>query len=84
MEKLMFLRWQAAVKDLKTVRDPIEAGFFAAQAEVETKAAEMLPKDPVRAKKFLTDLTVGRMEQIVKMFRELRLKLLMKYSGDIV
>jgi dipeptidase len=82
VEKLMLLRWQSAVKDLREVRDPLEAGFFSAQPEVEKEAAEMLARDALGAKKFLTDLTISRMEQIVKMYRELRLKLLTKYSGD--
>jgi hypothetical protein len=32
----------------------------------------------------LTDLTISRMEKVVDMLRELRKKLLAKYSGDIV
>jgi hypothetical protein len=34
--------------------------------------------------KLMTDLTVSRMERIVKLYRELRKKLLSKYTGDIV
>ncbi|HUU37144.1 MAG TPA: C69 family dipeptidase, partial [Candidatus Desulfaltia sp.] len=84
VEKLMWLRWQSAVKDLREVRDPIEAGYFSAQPDVEKKAAEMFQGDAAKARKFLTDLTISRMEQIVKMYRELRTKLLTKYTGDIV
>jgi len=83
VEKLMLLRWQSAVKDLREARDPVENGFFADQAAVDAKAQEMLKKDAAAAAKYLTDLTVARMETIVKMFRELRKKLLTKYSGDI-
>jgi dipeptidase len=84
VEKLMHLRWQAAVKDLHDVRDPLEDGFFAEQAGVDARARELLAKDAAAAAKYLTDLTVSRMEKIVKLFRELRNKLLAKYSGDIV
>ncbi|MFZ2054837.1 MAG: C69 family dipeptidase [Candidatus Aminicenantales bacterium] len=82
VEKLMFLRWQSAVKDLREVRDPLEAGFFSSQADVEKRAVEMLGKDEAGAKKFLTDLTISRMGAIVKLYRELRVKLLTRYSGD--
>ncbi len=82
VEKLMLLRWQSAVKDLRAARDPLEAGFFSSQPEIEKKAAEMLPANASEAKKFLTELTISRMEQIVEMYRELRRKLLTKYSGD--
>jgi dipeptidase len=84
VEKLMLLRWQAAVKDLREARDPLENGFFADQAAVDAKAQEMLKEDAAAAAKYLTDLTVARMETIVKMFRDLRKKLLTKYTGDIV
>ena len=42
------------------------------------------PGAPGAAAKFLTDLTVSRMEKIVQMFRDLRKTLLTKYCGDIV
>jgi len=88
VEKLMLLRWQPAVKDLREARDPLENGFFADQAAVDAKAVEMLkqggPGAPGAAAKYLTDLTVSRMEKIVQLFRDLRKKLLTKYSGDIV
>jgi dipeptidase len=84
VEKLMLLRWQDAVKDLKEARDPLEKGFFSDQPEVDKKAAELLPKDPAGVSKYLTDLTISRMEKIVDLFRGLRKKLLTKYTGDIV
>jgi hypothetical protein len=84
VEKLMLLRWQDAVKDLKEARDPLEIGFFTGQAEVDGKAAELLGKDRAKGIKYLTDLTISRMEKIVQLFRDLRKKLLTKYSGDIV
>jgi len=84
VEKLMLLRWQAAVKDLKEAREPLENGFFSGQAEVDAKAAELLQKDRDKGAKYLTDLTISRMEKIVQMFRDLRKRLLTKYTGDIV
>ena len=84
VEKLMLLRWQAAVKDLKEARDPLESGFFTGQAEIDAKASELLQKDPAKGAKYLTELTMSRMEKIVQMFRDLRKRLLTKYTGDIV
>ncbi len=82
VEKLMLLRWQAAAKDLRAVRDPVENGFFAEQAAVDAKAQDMLKADPAGASKYLTGLTVSRMEKLVKIYRELRKALLSKYTGD--
>jgi dipeptidase len=89
VEKLMLLRWQSAVKDLREARDPLENGFFADQAAVDAKVVEILKRDgaqgaAVEAAKYLTDLTVSRMEKIVQLFRGLRKRLLTKFSGDIV
>jgi dipeptidase len=82
VEKLLSLRWQSAVKDLQEARDPLEAGFFSEQPEIEEKALKFYKKDPMQAKKFLTDLTRLRMEKIVQMYRDLRHLLITKYSGD--
>jgi dipeptidase len=82
VEKLMLLRWQAAAKDLRAARDPVENGFFAEQAAVDAKAQDMLKADPAGASKYLTGLTVSRMEKLVKIYRELRKALLTKYTGD--
>jgi len=83
VEKLMHLRWQSAVKDLKAARDPVENGFFAGQKDIEEKALALYEKNPDEAKAFLTDLTKKRMGQIVKMYRDLRTLLLSKYSDDM-
>ena len=82
VEKLMLLRWQAATKDLWAARNPVEDGFFAEQAAVDAKAAGLVKADPAGAAKYLTDLTVSRMEALVDLYRKLRRTLLAKYSGD--
>jgi len=86
--KLMLLRWQSAVKDLREARDPLENGFFADQAAVDAVVASMLKAggaaEAAAAAKDLTELTVSRMEKVVRMFRDLRRKLLTKYCGDTV
>jgi dipeptidase len=82
VEKLMLLRWQPAVKDLREARDPVESAFFADQAAVDAKAGDLLKTDPAAAARYLTDLTTSRMEKLVDLYRDLRKKLLTKYSGD--
>jgi len=82
VEKLALLRWQPALKDVEAARAPLEDAFFADQAAVEAQAAALLKTDPAAAVKYLTDLTVTRMEKLVGLYRELRTKLLTKYTGD--
>ncbi len=82
VEKLLLLRWQDAVKDLRAVRDPLENEFFASQKDVEAKVMDLLSKNPALARKFLTELTVERMSRTVKMYKDLRDRLISNYSGD--
>jgi dipeptidase len=82
VEKLLLLRWQDSVKDLLSVRTPLENGFFSVQKEVEAKAAALLAENPDLAVKYLTELTINRMNSIVKMYQDLRRRLITKYSGD--
>jgi dipeptidase len=82
VEKLMLLRWQPAMKDVRAARDPVESGFFAEQAAVDAKAAAMLKTDPAGAARYLTGLTVSRMEKLIEIYRKLRRTLLAKYTGD--
>ena len=82
VEKLALLRWQPALRDVEAARAPLEDAFFAEQAAVEAQAAALLKTDPAAAVKYLTDLTVSRMEKLVGLYRGLRTKLLTKYSGD--
>jgi dipeptidase len=82
VEKLLHLRWQDAVKDLAAARDPVESGFFAGQSEVEAKASALWEKDPAQAEKFLTDLVISRMNEVVRLYKRLGEVLIAKYSSD--
>lgn len=82
VDNLLYLRWQDAIKDLRAVRDPIEAEFFEKQASIDAKALELYKKDPKQAKKFLTDYTRSNMEKIVKMYKDLRNFLITKYTNN--
>jgi dipeptidase len=82
VDNLMHLKWQAAVKDLRAARDPIEQEFFDTQADIERKAVEMHRRQPAEAAAYLTDLTKYRMERVVGMYRDLRATLITKYTNS--
>jgi dipeptidase len=82
VDNLMHLKWQAAVKDLRAVRDPLEQEFFDMQAAVEQKALDLHGRAPADAQAFLTDLTKTRMERVVAMYRDLRARLITKYTNS--
>jgi len=82
IDNLLYLRWQEAVKDLRKVRDPLEASFFAQQEDIDRRALEMLKKDPEEARRFLNQYTWDSMDKVVKMYRDLRKLLITKYTNN--
>lgn len=82
VDNLLYLRWQDAIKDLRTLRDPLEAGFFQNLKENDDKALELFNQDPRLAKSYLTDLTGKNMTAIVDMYKKLRVLLITKYTNN--
>lgn len=82
VENLMQLRWQSAINDLRTFRNPIEEEFFSTQNEIEQEALTLYDNDPEKAKDYLTRLTQARMNNIVKMYHELKDLLITKYGSN--
>jgi dipeptidase len=82
VDNLLYLRWQEAIKDLRKVRDPLEASFFEDQKSIDKEALALFRENPDRAKALLTDYTLKSMEKIVRMYRELRTQLISKYTNN--
>jgi dipeptidase len=82
VDNLLYLRWQHAIRDLRAVRDPLEAGFFQNMAAIDDKALELYKEAPKLAEDFLTEYTTSNMEKIVKMYRDLRAHLITKYTNN--
>jgi dipeptidase len=82
VDNLLYLRWQEAIKDLRQVRDPLEASFFQQQAEVDAAAMDLYARNPDEAKRYLTDYARSAMEKIVEMYRTLRERMISKYTNN--
>jgi len=82
VDNLMYLRWQKAVQDLHEMRDPMEQSFFDEQEAIDKKFVELNEKNPKKAQQFLTDLTIDRQEKAMKMFQDLRIRLITKYTNN--
>lgn len=82
VDNLLYLRWQEAIKDLRKVRDPLEASFFENQRSIDKEALALYKTNPEKAKAFLTEFTWKSMEKTVKMYRELREYLISKYTNN--
>ena len=81
VDTMLQLQYQDAVKDLEAVRDPFEAGIFERQRKIEEQALARFQKDPLDARRFLTEYTRSLMEEAVKKYRELRYTLITKYKN---
>ncbi|MBN2185375.1 MAG: C69 family dipeptidase [Candidatus Krumholzibacteriota bacterium] len=84
VDNLLYLKWQEAIKDVRAVRDPVEAEFFEQQAEIDKKAAKLFKEESKKAEKYLTGITLERMEKIHWIYYELRDQLITKYSNNRV
>ena len=82
VDNLLYLRWQEAIKDLREVRDPLEQSFFSGQQEFEIQVLEVYRDDPKRAREMLTARAKENMEAVLEMYRELRKKLIVKYTNN--
>jgi len=76
--KVMGLKWQKAIEMLRAARDPLEAEIFAEIPEIDRKALELYNEDPEKAKKFLTQYTWNRMDDIVDLYHNLFWELITK------
>jgi len=81
-DDLVNRRYQDAMQDLKAVRDPLQAEFFANQETIEKKALELYNEDPMKAKEYLTAYTQEAMEKATKAYWDLNWELIAKYTNN--
>ena len=82
VDNLLYLKWQDAVKDLHAVRDPVEQRFFDEQEEVDRTFVELNAKSNKKARQYITTLTIDRQNEILKMFQDLKVTLITKYTNN--
>jgi dipeptidase len=82
VDNLLYLKWQEAVKDLHQMRDPLEQRFFDEQEAVDQKFEELAEKSPKKAQEYITKLTIDRQNETLKLFRDLRIRLITKYTNN--
>jgi dipeptidase len=84
VDNLMYLRWQEADKDLQKVQQSFENDLFTNQKEIEEEALQIFKDDPQQAKLFLTEYTNNKMDEILKLYTQLRYTLIEKYSNNVL
>ncbi len=84
VDNLLYLKWQAAIEDVRGVRDPVEVRYFDEIAAIDEKGAALFEKSPKKAQKYLTELTWDRMEEMHGIYSQLRDQLITKYTNNHV
>ncbi len=82
VDNLLYLRWQKAVEDLHAMRDPMEQAFFDEQDEVDKMFIDLQKKNPKKAVEYLTQLTIDRQEKALQLYKDLRIRLITKYTNN--
>jgi dipeptidase len=83
VDNLLYLKWQEAIRDVWTVRDPYEERLFAERDSIDRIALDLYDSGhQKKAKAFLTEYSQSNMEEVLEMFNTLRDDLIVKYSNS--
>ena len=78
------LRWKDMAPEIHAVRDELERRFHAMQPLVEKTALGLMERDPVLARRYLTDYSVQAGEMVFRRWQELAEHLIWKYNDGYV
>ena len=79
-DNLVNRRYQDVMRDLKRIRDPLEAELFAGQSAFEAQSLQIHKRSPLEAGKVLTDYTNRCMRRAEKAYWDLIDVLIAKYD----
>jgi dipeptidase len=82
VDNLAKLKFQEAIKDIRSRREPFEREMFIKQKQVEAEAFRRHKKGVNAARKYLTQYSNGLMKKVVKLYLELRNTLIVKYTNN--
>ena len=84
VSNMVYPRYSMMFPSLKTVRDSLEASYFANQAAVEAKAKELYKDNKDAAIKYLNDYSNQKAQQLLARWRQLACYLIVKYNDMTV
>ncbi len=82
VDNLLYLNWQEGIEDLKAVRDPLEAYFFAEQEGVEKEALFLYEKIQQIGIDYLTSYSLTCQMDVMLMYQQLQKTLITKYTNN--
>ena len=84
VSNMVYPRYSMMFPSLKTVRDSLEASYFANQAAVEAKAKELYKDNKDAAIKYHNDYSNQKAQQMLARWRQLAFYLIVKYNDMTV
>lgn len=84
VSNMVYPRYSMMFPSLKTVRDSLEASYFANQEAVEAKAKELYKDNKDAAIKYLNDYSNQKAQQMLARWRQLAFYLIVKYNDMTV
>ena len=84
VSNMTYPRYSQLFPSLQAVRQDVEGGYIAQQAQVESHAQTLLVQDPARAKAYLTDYSTTCANQMLARWKKLGEYLIVKYNDQTV
>ncbi len=82
VDNLCHLRFQDAIKEVRSRRQPFEDKIFADQEKVEKEALRLYALNPKRAKAYLTAYCRGVMEKVPPLYIDIRNRLITAFTNN--
>ena len=80
VSNMVYPRYSQIFPELKTVRDSLEASYFAQQADFEKKAMELYATDKQAALRMLNEYSVDKAQQMLAEWKNLAIRIIVKYN----
>lgn len=80
VSNMVYPRYSQIFPELKTVRDSLEASYFAQQADFEKKAMELYVTDKQAALRLLNEYSVEKAQQMLAEWKNLAIRIIVKYN----
>lgn len=84
VSNMVYPRYNQLFPSLRVVRDSLERGYFARQAEVEKEAMRLYGQAPEQAVEYLNDYSVEQAQDMLACWKDLAIHLIVKYNDMVV
>lgn len=80
VSNMVYPRYSQIFPELQTLRDSLEASYFAQQADFEKKAMNLYATDKQAALRMLNDYSVEKAQQMLAQWKNLAIRIIVKYN----